>query len=471
MNIQSVTHSKFASRIIFIFEGERELGHEIEQALERGIFKPKLGNVLPLIGTDSQEILVGLGDRDKLTVAAFGKAVDSAYKILKQMAIKEVMVNTSGIIERGVFQFSMALLKAAYVFDYLKDEKEDYRLDRVDIISNEMEAEKEIKLAKALALGQDYAKDLQNWPANICTTDYMLNEAKKLTADDERFTLSVVDEAKMKELGMGCILAVGQGSSMPSYIVSMAYNNGNKEDKPIVLVGKGLVYDAGGLCLKPWQAMGGMKMDMSGAASVYGALKTIAELDLPVNVIGVVALVENSIDGDAFRPGDVLKSMQGLTVEVLNTDAEGRIALCDTLSYVEQYNPKVVIDIATLTGAMIISLGDDITGLFSNDETLAADLIAASKAIDDPTWHLPLYEPYHDKLKSKIADMKNIGGSAGGSITAALFLSRFTEKYRWAHLDVAGSAMGDFDGCTATGRPVPLLVQYIMNSLEDQRLK
>jgi len=232
-----------------------------------------------------------------------------------------------------------------------------------------------------------------------------------------------------------------------------------------VLVGKGLVFDNGGICIKPAPGMGTMKMDMGGAASVMGTMKTIAMLDLPINVVGVMALAENAVDARSYRPGDVLKTKKGITVEVSNTDAEGRLVLADTLTYVERYNPKAVVNMATLTGAMIISLGDAFTGLFSNSDKLAGELQSASSNSNDLVWRMPLHKPYLRKLKSDVADFDNCGDKAGASITAALFLSKFTESYEWAHLDIAGSAMGDFINCKATGRPVPLLTHYLISQI------
>ena len=356
------------------------------------------------------------------------------------------------------------MINAAYVFEAYKQEKADFQLKHIEIECHDLNAaDKEITIATAIANGQNYAKDLQNLPANICTTDYMLDQAKAMVKTHEKLNLSYIDTAKMHELGMGCITAVGKGSKMPNYIACMEYNGGPKDQKPIVLVGKGLVYDSGGLCLKPWKSMASMKMDMSGAAAVYGVIQAISELNLPINVVGAAALVENAIDGKSYRPGDILKSMQGLTVEVENTDAEGRLALCDTLSYIGKYNPKVVIDLATLTGAMVVALGADLSGLFSNNDKLISALQAAGEQSRDLLWHMPLFADYHEQLKSDVADINNIGGPGAGSITAALFLSRFTEKYHWAHMDIAGSAMGDFDKATGTGRPVPLITQYILN--------
>lgn len=330
--------------------------------------------------------------------------------------------------------------------------------------SGNQDLEDAAKIGSAIACGQNYAKDLQNLPANICNTDYMLNEARDLTSKYETFNLNYLDQDAMAELGMGCALAVGRGSDMSNYTVCMEYNGGDEDEAPIVLVGKGLVFDNGGICIKPAAGMDSMKMDMGGAAAVMGTMKALAMLNLPINVVGVMGLAENAVDARSYRPGDVLKSMKGITVEVSNTDAEGRLVLCDTLTYIGKYNPKAVINMATLTGAMIISLGDAFSGLFANSDKLANSLQQAADASNDLVWRLPLHKPYLKKLESKVADMDNCGlDRSAGSIVAGLFLSKFTEDYEWAHLDIAGSAMGDFASCKATGRPVPLLIHYLLS--------
>ncbi len=467
MNITAVQSLNAAAQAVFLFEDETSSIEAINKAISKGLFTGKLASTLPVNDGETLYIAVGLGKKDKLKTTATRKAVDALFKALKSLSVTQFAVDTSKLGDDAVRVFTEALINSSYHFDALKSDKDSYQLSEIQILADDIKkAQHDISIASAIANGQNYAKDLKNFPANVCNTDYLLNEAKKLAEKNNNVTLHYLDEKKMYELGMGCITAVGQGSKMPSYIACMEYYGAeDKSQKPIVLVGKGLVYDTGGLCLKPWQGMATMKMDMGGAAAVFGTMKAITDLNLPVNVIGVVALVENSIDGASFRPGDVLKSMKGITVEVGNTDAEGRLALCDALTYIEKYNPEVVIDVATLTGAMVISLGGKISGLFGNDDKLVEALKDASKEAKDPAWHLPLFEDYHEQLKSEVADMNNIGGPAAGSITAALFLSRFTEDYRWAHLDVAGSAMGGFDKATASGRPVPLLTQYILDQV------
>ncbi|MED7787956.1 leucyl aminopeptidase [Francisella sp. 19X1-34] len=438
--------------------------------LDRKVFKAKSAEVLPLLHADRTVILLGLGLRQDFIASEYDKVIAKAAEELKRLDIKEVSVNIDYAFESGdAKQFTLdtirALISETYVFDQLKSKKQNYSLEQIELVySGDQDIDEAAKIGSAIACGQNYAKDLQNLPANICNTDYMLNEARELTSKYEAFNLDYLDQDAMAEQGMGCALAVGRGSDMSNYTVCMEYNGGDEDQAPIVLVGKGLVFDNGGICIKPAAGMDTMKMDMGGAATVMGIMKTVAMLNLPVNVVGVMALAENAVDARSYRPGDVLKSMKGITVEVSNTDAEGRLVLCDTLTYIGKYKPKTVIDIATLTGAIIMALGDAFSGLMTNSDKLANSLQQAANASSDPVWRLPLHKPYLKKLDSKVADMDNSSrGRAAGSICAGLFLSRFTEDYEWAHLDVAGSAMGDFANCKATGRPVPLLVHYLLS--------
>ena len=273
---------------------------------------------------------------------------------------------------------------------------------------------------------------------------------------------SVLEEKDMEKLGMGSLLAVARGSEQPAKLIVLEYQGSGKKENPIVLVGKGVTFDTGGISLKPAAEMDEMKFDMSGAGSVLGTLLAIAEMKLPINVVGIIPATENMPGGKATKPGDVVTSMSGQTIEILNTDAEGRLILCDALTYAERYNPKVVIDIATLTGACVIALGNFTTGLISNDDKLAQALLAAGEQAIDRAWQLPLWDEYQDLLKSNFADIANIGGRAAGTITAACFLSRFTKKYRWAHLDIAGTAWKSGKEKGSTGRPVPLLTQFLI---------
>jgi leucyl aminopeptidase len=312
-----------------------------------------------------------------------------------------------------------------------------------------------------LAAGVSLAKDLGNLPPNVCTPSYLAEQALAL-GKTHQFKVEVLERDALKKLGMGSFLGVAQGSEEPPKFIIMQHLKGKKEQKPVVLVGKGITFDTGGISLKPGSDMDEMKYDMCGAASVIGTFKAIAAMNLPLNVIGVIPTCENMPDGRATRPGDVLTSMSGLTIEVLNTDAEGRLILCDALTYVERFEPSAVIDVATLTGACVIALGHHASGLFSNNDALAAELLQAGEVALDRAWHMPMWDDYQSLLDSNFADMANIGGRAAGSITAACFLARFAKKYDWAHLDVAGTAWKSGKEKGGTGRPVPLLTEFLV---------
>ena len=317
--------------------------------------------------------------------------------------------------------------------------------------------------AAATARGMELAKTLGNLPGNVCTPAYLAAQALALGKAHKPIKTTVLEEKDMQKLGMGSFLSVTHGSAQPAKLITLEYHGADKKQKPIVLVGKGITFDSGGISLKPGAEMDEMKYDMCGAASVLGTMQAIAELGLKLNVVGVIPSCENLPSGTATKPGDIVTSMSGLTIEILNTDAEGRLILCDALTYSAKFNPDTVIDIATLTGACVIALGHVASGLFSNEDKLAGELIAAGEQAHDRAWQLPLWEDYQPLLDSNFADMQNIGGRAGGTITAACFLSRFTKDYRWAHLDIAGTAWKSGKEKGATGRPVPLLTQYLIN--------
>ena len=312
--------------------------------------------------------------------------------------------------------------------------------------------------------GMNTAKDLGNLPGNVCTPSFMAKEAKAAGRKYKNLTCKVLGEKEMSTLGMHCLLSVGQGSKEESKLITLNYKGSSKKETPFVLVGKGITFDTGGISLKPGNAMDEMKYDMCGAASVIGTLQVIAAMQLPINVVGVIAAAENMPGSQATKPGDVVKTLSGKTVEVLNTDAEGRLVLADALTYVKRFNPKTVIDIATLTGACVVALGNYTSAVLSNDDNLAQEILNSGKKSGDRAWQLPLWDEYQKDIESNFADIANIGGRAG-TITAACFLSRFSEKYIWAHLDIAGTAwvQGKMKG--ATGRPVPLLTEYLLNQL------
>ncbi|NND89652.1 MAG: leucyl aminopeptidase, partial [Granulosicoccus sp.] len=314
----------------------------------------------------------------------------------------------------------------------------------------------------AIAEGIRLARDLGNLPANVCTPEYLAGRARQLAVDHQSIEVDILGEEEMRSLGMGAILAVSQGSAEPARLITLRYQGGKPDDSPIVLMGKGITFDTGGLSMKSAVAMEDMKYDMCGAASVYGAIQACADLALPLNVWGVVPAAENMPGPAAMRPGDIITTMSGRTVEVTNTDAEGRLVLCDALTYVHRFNPDTVIDIATLTGAMRVALGRHVHGLFSNSRSLAGSLETAGRRAHDRVWQLPLMAEYNHGLKSRFADTVNMAHGSAGGITAACFLAKFARKLRWAHLDVAATA-SDASRTGATGRPVALLVQYLID--------
>ena len=321
---------------------------------------------------------------------------------------------------------------------------------------------KNLKTGQIIGQGSNEAKDLANLPGNICTPSYIARMSKAVSKKYPSLSCKVLGEKEMKKLGMDCLLSVGAGSIQESKLICLSYKGLKHEKKPYVLVGKGITFDTGGISLKPGGAMDEMKFDMCGAASVFGTLQVVAELKLPINVVGIIASAENMPGSKATKPGDVVRTMSGLTVEILNTDAEGRLVLADALTYAKRFNPISVIDIATLTGACVIALGKSTTGLMSNNDKLAEEILDAGKKASDLAWQLPIWDIYKKDLDSNFADIANIGGRAG-TITAACFLSRFTEDYLWAHLDIAGTAWYQGKAKGASGRPVPLLSQYLIN--------
>jgi leucyl aminopeptidase len=316
--------------------------------------------------------------------------------------------------------------------------------------------------AQALHDGMRLARDLGNRPPNVCNPTHLAEEARKLAKADG-VSVKVLDEAAMTKLGMGAFMSVTRGSDTPGKLIVIEYKGASAKTAPIVLVGKGITFDTGGISLKPAPAMDEMKFDMCGAAAVLGVTRAAIDAGLKLNIVTLLAAAENMPSGKASRPGDIVRSMSGQTVEILNTDAEGRLVLCDALTYAERFKPKAVIDVATLTGACIVALGNHASAVFSNDDALAHALLDAGKAIWDRAWHMPLWDDYQSQLKSNFADMANVGGREAGAVTAACFLSRFSSKFPWAHLDIAGSAFLGGASKGATGRPVPLLFQYLLD--------
>jgi leucyl aminopeptidase len=419
-------------------------------------------------------LLIGLGKEktfsDKDYLAAIATAVrklDSIGGANALLCFTELDLHDRDVVWK-VRHAVIAAQDALYEFEQLKSRKKDAKR-ALRSLSFSVASEPDASAARqglaqglAIAAGISLARDLGNLPANICTPGYLAETARTI-AREHKLAAEILDRSAMKKLGMNTLLSVAQGSHEPPKFIVIRHAGGLKSDKPVVLVGKGITFDTGGISLKPGAEMDEMKFDMCGAASVLGALKAVAAMKLPINVIGIIPATENMPGGGATKPGDIIKSMSGQTVEILNTDAEGRLILCDALTYAERFNPDCVVDIATLTGACVIALGNVATGLFTNDETLAGELLAAGDNACDRAWRLPLWDDYQDQLKSNFADMANIGGRAGGSITAACFLSRFTGKYRWAHLDIAGTAWRSGKEKGSTGRPVSMLTHFLMD--------
>ncbi|MDW5376474.1 leucyl aminopeptidase [Halomonas sp. HP20-15] len=452
----------------------------IGQLIERGDFDAGLGNVqlIPFAPGLAAErlMLVGLGMRAKCNETSLRTALDATFPALAKLPLDEAVVAFSDapVPDRaGDWKARMiaeAAQRAVYRFSEFKSEPSPApRLSRVGLlISDAAEAtasERGARVGRAVGEGVNYARTLGNLPGNVCTPRYLAAQAEQLGRDSAgALGVEILDEEALELLGAHSLLSVGRGSEEPSRLIVMRYQGADDaEEAPHVLIGKGITFDTGGISLKPGADMDEMKFDMCGAASVFGTVKSLLALKPRINVVAIVASAENMPDGRATKPGDIIKTLKGLTVEVLNTDAEGRLVLCDALTYAERYQPASVVDIATLTGAAVIALGHHATGLFANDDDLALDLLDAGEAAWDRAWHMPLWDEYQSQLDSNFADLANIGGRPAGSITAACFLSRFTETYPWAHLDIAGTAWTSGKQKGASGRPVGLLTQYLLD--------
>jgi leucyl aminopeptidase len=456
---------------------DKAAGGALRRALAGGDLAEKSGATLLLHGVSGlaaeRVLLVSLGDRAKFGVTAFREALRGAAATLKGLGAKDASLYLGDFAFAGkglpwaVRHAVLIVREAFYRFDQLKTQKKPAppALAALTIAVTgapvTLQAQAALKEAVATADGADLARTLGNLPPNICTPSYLADEARKL-AKQFKLGLEVLEKKDMERLGMGALLAVTSGSRQPPKLIVLRYAGAAKSKKPLVLVGKGITFDTGGISLKPGGDMDEMKFDMSGAGSVLGAIRALAGMRAPVNVIGVVPTCENMPDGMATRPGDIVTTMSGQTVEILNTDAEGRLILCDALTYAHRFDPAAVVDIATLTGACVIALGHVATGLFSNDQRLADGIIAAGEDAWDRVWQMPVWEDYQEQLRSNFADMANIGGRPGGSITAACYLARFTRKLKWAHLDIAGTAWRSGREKGSTGRPVPLLVRYAL---------
>ena len=447
----------------------------VKQALGLGDFTGKAGETLLVAakGKARRVLLLGCGEAKKFDRAAMREFCTNLHKALGPLNIKEATLHLPGLKLKAADRhwllsyLARSMTTAHYRYtETVSKPAPAARLGKLVVNVGETlavsAANRALREGAHTGAGMNEARQLANLPGNICTPVYLASQARKLSRRYSKLSTSVLDEKKMAELGMGSLLSVAAGSREPARLIVMQYRGARAADAPHVLVGKGITFDSGGISLKPGAKMDEMKFDMGGAAAVFGTMQAVLELELPLNVIGIVAAAENMPSGTATKPGDVVTSMSGKTIEVLNTDAEGRLVLCDAITYARRYKPASIVDIATLTGACIVALGSHASGLFGNDDELANALLSAGDESHDRAWRLPLWDDYQKSLKSNFADVANIGGPGAGSITAACFLSRFAEDLPWAHLDIAGSAWNSAPK-GATGRPVALLVRYLLD--------
>ncbi len=457
----------------------------ISTLLRRGDMEGKRGKTLLMHNLKGvladRVLLVGCGRERDIGDKEYREIIGSAVTRLDETGTMEASCYLSEITVKGrdlhwkIRHAVESTRHALHRTDTLKSKKDDTRrpLRKLTLMvprrSELANGEAAVREGQAIADGVAVAKDLGNLPGNVCTPTYLAKQAQALSKKYPKLKVNVLDKAQIEKLGMGAFLSVAKGSVEPPQLITAEYRGGKAKAKPVVLVGKGITFDAGGISLKPAAAMDEMKYDMCGAAGVLGTLVACCELQLPINLTVVVPSCENLPDGAANKPGDIVTSMSGQTIEILNTDAEGRLILCDALSYAERFEPEAVIDVATLTGACVIALGKHASGVMGNHHPLVHDLMNAGKSSGDRAWELPLWDDYQDQLKSNFADIPNIGGREGGAITAGCFLARFTKKYHWAHMDIAGTAWLGGDKKGATGRPVPLLTQYLLDRCTEKR--
>ncbi|MEO8059367.1 MAG: leucyl aminopeptidase [Burkholderiales bacterium] len=446
------------------------LGAALSDAIAHDDLKLKAGKSIYLhrpAGVRAPRVVFSVAAAN--TAKAFKAAVATGIQQVKATGAKHVAVGLAGAGELGAAQAEAlvaAVSDSVYLYRHTKPSAAaPAAINKVTLLCSKADAkvvQQGLARGQAIAAGVNLARECANRPGNHCTPTYLAEQAKKL-GKEYGLKVDVLDRKACEKLGMGSFLSVAQGSDESLRFIVARYDGAPKSQAPIVLVGKGITFDTGGISLKPGAEMDEMKFDMGGAASVLGTLRAIAELKPKLNLVCVVPSCENMPSGSAVKPGDVVKSMSGQTIEILNTDAEGRLILCDALTYVERFKPAVVVDVATLTGACVVALGHHNSGLFTADDQVAAQMLAASQAGLDPCWRMPLDEEYDEGLKSNFADMGNIGGRAGGAITAAMFLRRFTAKYPWAHLDIAGTAWKSGTAKGATGRPVSLLTHFVLS--------
>jgi leucyl aminopeptidase len=454
------------------------LDGRLTRLVKRGDLRGKPGETTLLDverGPCSRVLVVGLGKKDGFKRKQYKKALQTAAAAVARSGARDAV---SYISQEPVADTD------AYYRGRLAAEAVGHALYRVPAIRSsrrppepalksfgvavaerdqKKDAERGLDHGRGIAAGAALTRDLANLPANVCTPGYLARKARELAREYRSIRTQVLDEAELKRLKMGALLSVTAGTDEPAKLIVMRYEGAARSKAPVVLVGKGVTFDSGGISLKQPVGMDEMKFDMTGAASVFGAVKAAAELGLPVNLVGVVPACENMPSGRATKPGDIVRSMSGQTIEVINTDAEGRLILCDALTYARRFKPAVVMDVATLTGACVIALGAHLTAVMSNDDELAAEIEEAGRRAEDRAWHMPMAEEYHDQLKSNFADFTNSCGRDGGAVTAACFLAKFTDGMRWAHVDIAGTAYLTGAHKGSTGRPVPLLMDFLLN--------
>ncbi|MFK8048207.1 MAG: leucyl aminopeptidase [Halioglobus sp.] len=484
-NIADAAKATTACAVVPIFgsKGLSEAAKQMDKAssgavlsaLKLGDFTAAKGETLMLAGVGAAKrlLLVGCGSKGKFDRNAARKFIQSTYSALNGTQAKDAIIYIGDLVPSDgdtswmLSTLARQLTSASYRYsETLAKPKSAFRAVRITVGLGKSlsvaKAQNALDQGKSTGLGMRTARKLADLPGNICTPSYLADQARALAKGRAKFTAQIIEEKKMAELGMGALLSVSAGSDQSAKLIVMNYKGGKAKQKPHVLVGKGITFDTGGISLKPGAKMDEMKYDMGGAASVFGTMEAIAEMGLPLNVVGIVAAAENMPSGRATKPGDVVTSMSGKTIEILNTDAEGRLVLCDALTYAERFEPQSVIDIATLTGACVVALGAHASALYANHDPLADQLLAAGIETHDRAWRMPLWDDYQRQLNTNFADVSNLGGPGGGSITAACFLSRFAEKYHWAHMDIAGTAWNSAPK-GATGRPVPLLTRYLMD--------
>lgn len=458
---------------------DKDLGGQLEELIAQGDMTGKLGetNMVPMFTDEGAQrlLLVGCGDKSKFSEKELREATAAATKVAKKTRSKNLINALTAETVRSCKPYNLGRASAEetesalyhYVTTLTNKSPAAHSLDQMTlVVSNDKAAaaaRKGVKHGAAIGGGVNFSKELGNLPGNYCTPSYLEKTALEMAKQHKKLSVKVLQEKDMEKLGMGALLSVSRGSREPAKMIIFTYSGGNKSQKPHVLVGKGLTFDAGGISIKPSAKMDEMKYDMCGGASVFGTIQAAVEMNLKLNIIGIVPSSENLPDGAANKPGDVVTNMEGITIEILNTDAEGRLILCDALSYAKRFEPATILDMATLTGACVVALGAHHSAVLSKDDKLANSILKAGDQAHDRAWRLPLTPDYHGQLNTNFADVANVGGRAAGTITAASFLSMFTKGMRWAHLDIAGTAWKEGSAKGSTGRPVPLLCQYLLD--------